>query len=85
MVQCLLEFSQTTLILHQIMQVNILLVMCISRNILLDEYLSHCLSGLLMGMTNMAATIPGLLVPAIVGALTHGVVNTLLKIIFYFQ
>ena len=46
-----------------------------------------------MGITNMAATIPGFLVPALVGALTHGVVswffkkpstfvNTSLKIIF---
>ena len=25
-----------------------------------------------MGITNMAATIPGFLVPAVVGALTHG-------------
>ena len=47
-----------------------------------------------MGITNMAATIPGFLVPALVGALTHGVVswffkkpstfvNTSLKIIFF--
>ena len=28
-----------------------------------------------MGITNMAATIPGFLVPALVGALTHGVVS----------
>ena len=28
-----------------------------------------------MGITNMAATIPGFLVPAVVGALTHGKVN----------
>ena len=28
-----------------------------------------------MGITNMAATIPGFLVPAIVGALTHGKVS----------
>ena len=28
-----------------------------------------------MGMTNMAATIPGFLVPALVGNLTHGVVS----------
>ena len=33
--------------------------------------------GLLMGMTNMAATIPGFLVPALVGYLTHGVVSFL--------
>ena len=31
--------------------------------------------GLLMGMTNMAATIPGFVVPALVGNLTHGVVS----------
>ena len=31
--------------------------------------------GLLMGMTNMAATIPGFVVPALVGHLTHGVVS----------
>ena len=29
-------------------------------------------AGVLMGITNMAATIPGFAVPAIVGALTHG-------------
>ena len=28
-----------------------------------------------MGMTNMAATIPGFVVPALVGNLTHGVVS----------
>jgi hypothetical protein len=28
-----------------------------------------------MGITNMAATIPGFLVPALVGILTHGKVN----------
>ena len=28
-----------------------------------------------MGMTNMAATIPGFVVPALVGHLTHGVVS----------
>ena len=28
-----------------------------------------------MGITNMAATVPGLLVPAVVGALTHGKVK----------
>ena len=28
-----------------------------------------------MGITNMAATIPGFLVPAVVGALTHGKVT----------
>ena len=28
-----------------------------------------------MGITNMAATIPGFLVPTVVGALTHGKVN----------
>ena len=30
-----------------------------------------------MGITNMAATIPGFLVPALVGALTHGAVSLL--------
>ena len=30
-------------------------------------------AGLLMGITNMSATIPGFVVPALVGALTHGV------------
>ena len=34
------------------------------------------LPGLLMGMTNMAATVPGFVVPALVGTLTHGVVST---------
>ena len=29
-----------------------------------------------MGMTNMAATVPGFVVPALVGTLTHGVVST---------
>jgi len=29
-------------------------------------------AGVLMGITNMSATIPGFLVPAVVGALTHG-------------
>jgi hypothetical protein len=28
-----------------------------------------------MGITNMAATIPGFLVPALVGVLTHGKVS----------
>ena len=33
-----------------------------------------------MGITNMAATIPGFLVPAVVGALTHGkVINMIVK------
>ena len=31
-----------------------------------------------MGITNMLATIPGFLVPAVVGALTHGKVNLVL-------
>ena len=31
-----------------------------------------------MGMTNMAATIPGFVVPALVGNLTHGVVSQFL-------
>ena len=30
-----------------------------------------------MGMTNMAATIPGFVVPALVGNLTHGVVSVI--------
>ena len=30
-------------------------------------------AGLLMGMTNMCATVPGFLVPALVGSLTDGV------------
>ena len=30
-------------------------------------------AGLLMGITNMCATIPGFAVPALVGGLTHGV------------
>ena len=37
--------------------------------------------GVLMGITNMAATIPGFLVPAVVGALTHGKVNILSDIL----
>ena len=31
-----------------------------------------------MGITNMAATIPGFVVPALVGALTHGRVSNYL-------
>ena len=34
--------------------------------------LNNAILGVLMGITNMAATIPGFLVPAVVGALTHG-------------
>ena len=30
-------------------------------------------AGVLMGMSNMAATIPGFVIPALVGGLTHGV------------
>ena len=30
-------------------------------------------AGLLMGITNMSATIPGFVVPALVGSLTYGV------------
>ena len=33
---------------------------------------NYVILGVLMGITNMAATIPGFLVPAVVGALTHG-------------
>ncbi len=32
-------------------------------------------AGILMGITNMAATIPGFVVPAMVGLLTHGQVS----------
>ncbi len=35
--------------------------------------------GVLMGFTNMAATIPGFIVPALVGVLTHGKVMFKLK------
>ena len=34
-----------------------------------------------MGITNMAATIPGFVVPALVGALTHGRVSNYLVVI----
>ena len=34
-----------------------------------------------MGITNMAATIPGFVVPALVGTLTHGRVSDYLVII----
>ena len=37
--------------------------------------------GVLMGITNMAATIPGFLVPALVGILTHGSVSSIFKLI----
>ena len=38
-------------------------------------------TGLLMGITNMAATIPGFVVPALVGALIHGRVSNYLVVI----
>jgi hypothetical protein len=38
------------------------------------------ISGVLMGITNMAATIPGFAVPALVGALTHDNVRFLFSL-----
>jgi hypothetical protein len=40
-----------------------------------DNSISIFVSGVLMGITNMAATIPGFAVPALVGALTHANVS----------
>jgi len=38
-----------------------------------------------MGITNMAATIPGFIVPALVGALTHANVRLLLRMGYQFK
>ena len=45
---------------------------------------NQTISGVLMGITNMAATIPGFLVPALVGILTHGKVNKIPPVTSFF-
>ena len=46
------------------------------KNLCTHKNVKNCpIIGVLMGITNMAATIPGFLVPTVVGALTHGKVN----------
>ena len=78
MVQCLLEFSQIILILPLIMQVTFVVSdfqFKLFSKIKIKKTKNIYILGLLMGMTNMAATIPGFVVPALVGNLTHGVVS----------
>ena len=53
----------------------IIFLYCKSRKPGSVIYFSLFSIGLLMGITNMAATIPGFVVPGLVGILTHGVVS----------